>query len=80
MYESLICNLLLHLYTFICGIWLVQWFPTCGTRTPGGYAADRLGVRENNIGNGGNPPTPKGVKLKTQKRSYEVLVHKERLM
>jgi hypothetical protein len=26
------------------------------------------------------PPQKKGVKIKTQKQSYEVLVHKERLM
>jgi hypothetical protein len=41
-------------------------------------AADRLGVREN-VGNGGKHPK-KGVKIKTQKQSYEVLVCKERLM
>jgi hypothetical protein len=46
---------------------------------PWGYAADRLWVRENNIGNGGKHKK-KGVKIKTQKQSYEVLVHKERLM
>jgi hypothetical protein len=34
------------------------------------------GVRGNNICNGGK----KGVKIKTQKQSYEVLVYKERLM
>jgi hypothetical protein len=38
-----------------------------------------LAVRENNIGNGGNTKK-KGVKMKTQKQSYEVLVYKERLM
>jgi hypothetical protein len=37
-----------------------------------------LGVRENNIGNGGKQK--KEVKIKTQKRSYKVLVYKERLM
>jgi hypothetical protein len=42
------------------------------------YAADRLEVRENNIGNGGKHQK-KGVK-KTKKQSYEVLVYKERLM
>jgi hypothetical protein len=36
-----------------------------------------LGVRENNIGDGGKK---KGVKIKTQKQSYKVLVYKERLM
>jgi hypothetical protein len=38
-----------------------------------------LGVRENNIGNGGKTPK-KVVKIKTQKQSYEVLVYKERLL
>jgi hypothetical protein len=38
-----------------------------------------LEVRENNIGNGGKRQK-KGVKIKTQKQSYEVLVCKERLM
>jgi hypothetical protein len=37
-----------------------------------------LGVRENNIGNGGKHQN-KGVKIKKQKQSYEVLVCKERL-
>jgi hypothetical protein len=36
-------------------------------------------VRENNIGNGGKNQQ-KGVKIKTPKQSYKVLVHKERLM
>jgi hypothetical protein len=35
---------------------------------------------ENNIGNGGKNQRKKGVKIKTQKQSYEVLVCKERLM
>jgi hypothetical protein len=35
-------------------------------------------VREN-IGNGGKHPK-KGVKIKTQKQSYEVLVHKQRFI
>jgi hypothetical protein len=40
-----------------------------------------LGVRENNVGNGGKHQKKKtGVKIKTQKQSYEVLVCKERLM
>jgi hypothetical protein len=41
-----------------------------------------LGVLENNIGNGGKhqKKKKKGVKMKTQKQSYEVLVYKERLM
>jgi hypothetical protein len=34
---------------------------------PWGYAADRFGVRENNIGIGGK--TKKRVKIKTQKQS-----------
>jgi hypothetical protein len=46
---------------------------------PWGYAADRLGLRENNIGNGEKHPK-KGVKIKTRKQSYEVLVYKERLI
>jgi hypothetical protein len=37
-----------------------------------------LGVRENNIGNGGKHK--KRVKIKTQKPNYEVLVYKERLV
>jgi hypothetical protein len=38
-----------------------------------------LGVRENNIGNGGkHQKKKKGVKIKTQKQSYEVLVYKEK--
>jgi hypothetical protein len=36
-------------------------------------------VRVNNIGNGGKLKK-KGVKIKTQKQSYVVLVYKERLM
>jgi hypothetical protein len=40
-----------------------------------GYAADRLGVYENNIRNGGKHKN-REVKIKTQKRSYEVLVYK----
>jgi hypothetical protein len=39
-----------------------------------------LGVRENNISNGGKHQKEKGVKTKTQKQSYEVLVYRERLM
>jgi hypothetical protein len=39
-----------------------------------------LGIRENNIGNGGKCQKKKAVKLKTQKQSYEALVYKERLM
>jgi hypothetical protein len=35
-----------------------------------------LGVRENNIGNGGKHQE-NGVKIKTGKQSYEVLVYKE---
>jgi hypothetical protein len=42
------------------------------------YAADRLGLRENNIGNGGKHK--KGVKIKTQKQTNEVSVYKQRLM
>jgi hypothetical protein len=38
-----------------------------------------LGVRENNIGNGGKHQK-KRVKIRTQKQSYDVLVYKERLM
>jgi hypothetical protein len=38
-----------------------------------------LRVRKNNIGNGGKY-TKEGVKIRTQKQSYEVLVYKERLM
>jgi hypothetical protein len=38
-----------------------------------------LGVRENNIGNGGKHQK-KGVKIKTQKQSNKVLVYKEILM
>jgi hypothetical protein len=37
-----------------------------------------VGVLENNIGNGGKH-TKKGVKIKTQKQIFEVLVYKERL-
>jgi hypothetical protein len=41
-------------------------------------AADRLGIHENNIGDGGKHQK-KRVKIKTPKQSYGVLVHKERL-
>jgi hypothetical protein len=41
---------------------------------PWGYAADRLEVRENNIGNG--VKHKKELKLKTQKQSYDVLVYR----
>jgi hypothetical protein len=37
-----------------------------------------LGVRKNNIGNGGKHK--KIVKIKKQKQSYEVLVYKDKLM
>jgi hypothetical protein len=47
---------------------------------PWGYTAYQLGLRENNIGNGGKHKKKKGVKIKTQKQSYEVLVYKERLV
>jgi hypothetical protein len=39
-----------------------------------------LGVRENNIDNGGKHTKKNGAKIKTQKQCYEVLVYKERLM
>jgi hypothetical protein len=39
-----------------------------------------LEIFENNIGNGGKHQKKKGVKIKTQKQSYEVLVYKEGLM
>jgi hypothetical protein len=35
---------------------LDQKFPTCGTRSPGGTWWTALGVRENDIGNGGKHP------------------------
>jgi hypothetical protein len=38
-----------------------------------------LGVRENNVRDG-RKHNKKGVKIKTQKQSYEVLVYKERRM
>jgi hypothetical protein len=38
-----------------------------------------LEVRENNIDNGGKHQKKKGLKIKTRKQSYEVLVYKERL-
>jgi hypothetical protein len=38
-----------------------------------------LGVRENNIRNGGKH-TKKGLKMKTQKQSYEIWVYRERRM
>jgi hypothetical protein len=57
-----------------------QKFPTCGTRTPGGTPRTGWGVRENNICDGGKHQKKKGVKIKTQKQSQEVLVYKERLM
>jgi hypothetical protein len=38
-----------------------------------------LEVCENNIGNG-RKRQKKGVKIKTQKQSYEILVYRERLM
>jgi hypothetical protein len=37
-----------------------------------------LGIRKNNIGNGGKHK--KRVKIKTRKESYEVLGYKERLV
>jgi hypothetical protein len=39
-----------------------------------------LGARENNISNGGKHQKKKGVKIKRQKQSCEVLVYKERFM
>jgi hypothetical protein len=32
---------------------LEHWFPTCGTRTPGGTRRPGWGVRKNNNGNAG---------------------------
>jgi hypothetical protein len=46
---------------------------------PWGYEEDRLRIGEN-IGDGGKHQKKKGVKIKTPKESYEVLVYKERLM
>jgi hypothetical protein len=39
-----------------------------------------LGVRENNIGNGGKHTKKKGVKIKIQKQNYEVWIYKDRLV
>jgi hypothetical protein len=48
-------------------------------RVPLGVRCGLVGeVHENNIGNGGKQK--KRVKIKTQKQSYEVLVHNEGLM
>jgi hypothetical protein len=44
------------------------------------HTPDRLGVRENNIGNGRKHTKKKGVKISTQKQSYEVLVYEKKLM
>jgi hypothetical protein len=56
---------------------LDQWFPTCGTRTPGDtrrtgweYPKIILLTAEN---------TEKEVEIKTQKQSYDVLVYNDRL-
>ena len=54
--------------------YLRQWFST--PSTPEG---DQLKLSENNIGNGGEHKR-KGVKIKTQKQSYKVLIYKEKLM
>jgi hypothetical protein len=48
---------------------VAQSFPTCGTRTPEGYVKIILVMVENT--------KRKGVKIKTQKQSYEVLVYKD---
>jgi hypothetical protein len=37
------------------------------------------GIRENNIGNGGKHKKKRGVKIKTQEQSYEILIYSERL-
>jgi hypothetical protein len=57
--------------------WLRTVVPNMLYAYPLEYAAYRLVVRGNNIGNGGKK---KGVKSKSQKQSYEVLVYKDRLM
>jgi hypothetical protein len=56
---------------------LDQWFPTCGTRTPGctrrtgwGYTKIILVMAED---------TKNGVKIITQEQGCEVLIYKERL-
>jgi hypothetical protein len=51
--------------------YIEQWFPTCGTRNPGGYAKIIIVMAEN---------TKKRVKIKTQNKNYPSLVYKERLM
>jgi hypothetical protein len=57
---------------------LHQWFLTCDTRTPGGTRQTSSGYAEIILVMAEN--TKKGVKIKTQKQSQEVLVYKERLM
>jgi hypothetical protein len=56
--------------------WSRPVVPNLWYEYPWGYAADRLVVRQNNIGNG-QKHQKKGGKIKTQKQSYEFLVYKE---
>jgi hypothetical protein len=57
---------------------LYQWFPTCGVRIPGGTRWTGWGYAKIILVMAENTKEKKGVKIKTQKQSYEVLVYKER--
>jgi hypothetical protein len=53
--DRLICKIYIYILsvsTLIKDVYLEQWFPTCGTRTPGDTRRTFV-VRENNIGDGG---------------------------
>jgi hypothetical protein len=58
---------------------LGQWFPTCGTSTlgdtrrTGWWYSKIIPLMAENT-------KKKGVKIKTQKQSYKILVYKDRLM
>jgi hypothetical protein len=59
---------------------LIQWIPTCGTCTPSGTWWTGWGYAKIILIMAENAKKKKGLNIETQKRSYEILVYKERLM
>jgi hypothetical protein len=59
---------------------LHQWFSSCGMRTLGGKRRTGWGYAKIILVMAENTKKKKGVKIKTQEQSYEILVYKERLV
>jgi hypothetical protein len=59
---------------------LEQWISNCGTRTPGGTRRTSWGYAKIILVIEENTKKKKGIKVKTEKQSYEVFVYEERLM